>query len=73
MLIDPALLTTAHPNAPTIPHFVWCIYQAMFAVITPALIAGSVVERLRFRTYCVFLFLWTTLVYCFVAHWYVYF
>eukprot|EP01088_Endostelium_zonatum_P003291 TRINITY_DN144_c0_g2_i1.p1 TRINITY_DN144_c0_g2~~TRINITY_DN144_c0_g2_i1.p1 ORF type:complete len:558 (-),score=99.92 TRINITY_DN144_c0_g2_i1:39-1544(-) len=63
------LLTTAHPNAPTIPNFLFGIYQCMFAGITPALIFGSVAGRLRFRTMCVFVLLWATIVYCPVAHW----
>lgn len=41
----------------------------MFAVITPALITGGFAERLKFRTYLVFVVLWTTLVYDIVAHW----
>ncbi|KAL0483000.1 ammonium transporter [Acrasis kona] len=69
MLINTSLLTSTHPNAPTIPHYVYFIYQAFFAVITPALISGSLAERLKFRTYCVFLFCWSTLVYNFTAHW----
>src|SRR5262249_61427377 len=45
------------------------IFQAMFAVITPALISGAIVERMRFRAYTVFLVLWATLVYVPLAHW----
>jgi Amt family ammonium transporter len=44
-------------------------YQMMFAVITPALITGAFVERVRFKTFLVFSILWATLVYDPVAHW----
>jgi Amt family ammonium transporter len=55
--------------AATIPHQAHAVYQAMFAVITPALISGAIVERMRFRAYLVFLLLWSTLVYAPLAHW----
>jgi Amt family ammonium transporter len=45
------------------------IYQMMFAVITPALITGAVAERFKFKTYIVFLLLWSTFVYAPIAHW----
>jgi ammonium transporter, Amt family len=60
------------PNADyagTIPHLAFMIYQCMFAVITPALITGSVAERMKFKSYLVFLVLWATLVYDPIAHW----
>jgi len=53
----------------TIPHQTFMIYQAMFAIITPALITGAFAERLKFSTFLVFMILWATLVYCPVAHW----
>src|SRR6185295_5919220 len=55
--------------AATIPHQAYMIYQCMFAVITPALITGAVAERMKFKTYLVFMLLWSTLVYDVVAHW----
>ena len=55
--------------ASTIPHQAFMIYQAMFAVITPALITGAFAERMKFKTYVVFVILWFTLVYIPVAHW----
>jgi ammonium transporter, Amt family len=55
--------------APTIPHLTYMIFQAMFAIITPALIIGAFVERIRFRTLIVFVLLWATLVYDPIAHW----
>src|SRR5256885_7078947 len=55
--------------AATIPHQAHAVYQAMFAVITPALISGAIVERMRFRAYLAFLVLWSTFVYAPLAHW----
>ena len=55
--------------APTIPHLAYMTFQGMFAIITPALIIGSFVERIRFRTLIVFVLLWATLVYDPIAHW----
>src|SRR3989442_2366750 len=62
----------AEPNpayAATIPQQAHAVYQAMFAVITPALISGAIVARMRFRAYIAFLVLWSTLVYAPLAHW----
>src|SRR2546423_5868266 len=55
--------------AATIPQQAHAIYQAMFAIITPALISGAIVERMRFRAYLAFLVLWSTFVYAPLAHW----
>ena len=55
--------------APTIPHQLFMIYQAMFAAITPALITGAFAERKRFKAFAIFSLLWATLVYDPVAHW----
>src|SRR3954470_12285177 len=55
--------------APTIPAQLFMIYQAMFAVITPALITGAFAERQRFKAFVIFSLLWATLVYDPVAHW----
>jgi Amt family ammonium transporter len=55
--------------APTIPHMAFMMYQAMFAVITPALITGAFAERMKFSAFFVFTLLWSTLVYDPVAHW----
>ena len=44
--------------ARNIPIFVHCMYQGMFAIITPALISGAVAERIRFGPYCLFILLW---------------
>ena len=53
----------------TIPHQLFMVYQGMFAIITPALISGAVVERMRFRAYARFILRWSTLSYDIVAHW----
>jgi len=55
--------------ATTIPHSVFMIYQCMFAVITPALIAGAFAERVRFPAFVVFSLLWAIFVYNPVCHW----
>ena len=55
--------------APTIPHILFMMYQAMFAVITPALITGAFAERMKFSAYVIFILLWSTIVYDPVAHW----
>ena len=62
----------AEPNtdyAGTIPHLAFAAYQMMFAIITPALITGAFVERVRFKAFLVFTVLWATFVYDPVAHW----
>ncbi len=53
----------------TIPTYVFVMFQGMFAIITPALISGAVAERMKLSTYCVFIFLWGTLVYDPLCHW----
>jgi Amt family ammonium transporter len=55
--------------AATIPLQAHAMFQGMFAIITPALISGAIVERMRFRAYIVFLVLWATLIYDPLAHW----
>jgi Amt family ammonium transporter len=53
----------------TIPLQAHAMFQGMFAIITPALISGAIVERMRFRGYVLFLVLWATLIYDPLAHW----
>jgi Amt family ammonium transporter len=55
--------------AGNIPHLAFAAYQMMFAVITPALITGAFVERVRFKTFLIFTLLWATLIYDPVCHW----
>ncbi len=62
----------AAPNADyskTIPHSLFAAFQMMFAVITPALITGAFVERVKFKGFLLFSFLWATLVYDPLCHW----
>src|SRR2546423_138189 len=56
-------------QAPTIPHMLYMSYQATFAIITAALISGSIVERMRFSAYVTFISLWGIVVYAPIAHW----
>lgn len=51
-----------------IPEYAYAMFQAMFAVITPALILGAIAERMKFSAWVVFLTLWFLVVYCPVAH-----
>jgi len=53
----------------TIPHQLYMVFQMMFAIITPALISGAFAERMKFSAYCVFITLWSLVVYIPIAHW----
>ena len=55
--------------SPTVPHQAYMIYQCMFAIITPALIAGAIAERMSFRGFLMFTVLWSILIYNPLAHW----
>ncbi|MEI8348933.1 MAG: ammonium transporter [Candidatus Omnitrophota bacterium] len=55
--------------AATIPHQAFMIYQAMFAIITPALIIGAFAERMKFSAFLIFAVLWATFVYDPLCHW----
>jgi Amt family ammonium transporter len=55
--------------APTIPHQLFMMFQMTFAILTPALISGTIAERIKFSTYVVFIVLWATFVYDPIAHW----
>ena len=61
--------TEAGPYADNIPHQTFMIFQAMFAIITPALITGAFAERMKFSAYAIFIVLWVTIVYAPLAHW----
>lgn len=58
----------AGPYADTIPHLVFAAFQMMFAMITPALITGAMVGRMRFKALFAFIALWSFLVYYPMAH-----
>ena len=53
----------------SIPHLAFVAFQMMFAIITPALISGAVVERMKFRVYVPFIVLWAVVVYNPLCHW----
>ncbi|MEO6529207.1 MAG: ammonium transporter [Gemmatimonadaceae bacterium] len=53
----------------TIPHVLFMAYQCSFAVVTATLIAGAIVDRMRFGPYLAFIALWTIFVYAPIAHW----
>jgi len=53
----------------TIPHQLFMVFQGMFAIITPALIIGAFVERMKFSAFLIFTVLWGTFVYAPVCHW----
>ena len=55
--------------APTVPSSTFMVFQMMFAIITPALIAGAFAERMKFSGYLMFIGLWSIVVYAPVAHW----
>ena len=52
-----------------IPEYVFAMFQGKFAIITPALIAGAFAERVKFRGYCIFIALWSLLIYNPLCHW----
>ena len=53
----------------TIPHILFMTFQMMFAIITPALISGAIVERMKFGAYILFICLWSLIVYAPLCHW----
>src|SRR5215813_6252153 len=62
-------METTSPLAATIPEILFMIYQMTFAVITVALVAGSVADRMRFSAFVWFAILWLFFVYVPIAHW----
>ncbi|MHB8809496.1 MAG: ammonium transporter [Desulfobulbaceae bacterium] len=61
--------TDIGPYSKTIPDLLFCGFQLMFAIITPALITGAYAERMKFTAFVLFTILWSTLVYFPVCHW----
>jgi len=53
----------------TIPHLLFMAFQGTFAILTAVLIAGAVVERMRFSAYLVFIGVWSLVIYAPIAHW----
>jgi len=67
--LEPAKAPYSALYGSTIPQEAHMIFQAMFAIITPALITGAVAERMRFKAFMIFMVLWATVIYNPVAHW----
>ncbi len=59
---------STNETAYTIPETVYMMYQMTFAIITPALIAGAFADRMKFSAMCVFMVMWSLVVYCPIAH-----
>jgi len=57
------------PYSDTIPDLLFCAFQLMFAIITPALITGAYAERMKFSAFALFTIFWSTFVYFPVCHW----
>jgi Amt family ammonium transporter len=62
-------MDSVNPAAKTIPEALFMLYQMTFAIITVALVAGSVADRMRFSAYLLFSIAWFTFVYVPLAHW----
>ncbi len=60
---------TPGPYSETIPDLLFCAFQLMFAIITPALITGAFAERMKFTAFLAFTLLWSVFVYLPVCHW----
>ena len=60
---------TSSPVPYTIPETVYMTFQMTFAIITPALIAGAFADRMKFSAMCIFMVLWSLVVYAPIAHW----
>ncbi|MGB8575537.1 MAG: ammonium transporter [Pseudolabrys sp.] len=69
IFLDGVMLDAVSPLAKTIPESLFMIYQMTFAIITVALVAGSVADRLRFSAFLLFCAFWLLLVYVPIAHW----
>ena len=68
-LLGKMTVNAVSPLATTIPETVYMFFQMTFAIITPALIAGALADRMKFSAFMWFMALWLLLVYCPIAHW----
>jgi Amt family ammonium transporter len=68
-LLGPMGLNSTSMLAATIPESVYMFFQMTFAIITPALIAGALADRMKFSAFMWFMSLWLIFVYCPIAHW----
>ncbi len=69
LLMGKMTLKSINPLAGTIPESVYMFFQMTFAIITPALIAGALADRMKFSAFMWFMSLWLIFVYCPIAHW----
>ena len=69
LLLGPMGLNATSSLAATIPESVYMFFQMTFAIITPALIAGALADRMKFSAFLLFMGAWLLLVYCPIAHW----
>ena len=69
LFLGPMGLSTVTSLAGTIPESVYMFFQMTFAIITPALIAGALADRMKFSAFLWFMALWLLFVYCPIAHW----
>src|SRR5476651_896988 len=69
LFLVPMKLTSVSSLAGTIPESVYMFFQMTFAIITPALIAGALADRMKFSAFLAFMGAWLLLVYCPIAHW----
>jgi Amt family ammonium transporter len=68
-LLGPMGLKSVSSLAGTIPESVYMFFQMTFAIITPALIAGAIADRMKFSAFMWFMSLWLLFIYCPIAHW----
>jgi Amt family ammonium transporter len=69
LFLKPMGLNSVSSFAGTIPESVYMFFQMTFAIITPALIAGALADRMKFSAFLWFMGLWLLIVYCPIAHW----
>jgi ammonium transporter, Amt family len=69
LFLSKMTLNSVNSLAPTIPESVYMFFQMTFAIITPALIAGALADRMKFSAFLWFMGLWLLFVYCPIAHW----
>jgi Amt family ammonium transporter len=69
LFLAPMGLNAVSSLAGTIPESVYMFFQMTFAIITPALIAGALADRMKFSAFLWFMGLWLIFVYCPIAHW----
>ena len=69
LFLKPMTLNATSSLAPTIPESVYMFFQMTFAIITPALIAGALADRMKYSAFLWFMGLWLIFVYCPIAHW----